>query len=234
MIATAWQRELLDLGRRPRALTLKLAYPLVVGLPLLFSSAPPFYASMALTMLAATLSALGTGAVFARERSSGLQLRFRVLPVPAWRQLLDRLAGAAAIDLLQLLPLLVVLGGLHPSGAGWWPALAATLAGTILLCNAVGALASSFAGSPAEVMLYVLLPLLPAFYLSGLFVPPAGAFMQAVAAVLPFSHLHAALDGALGGAAIEPTSMALLAGLATLVGGGLLASLGARRVLETD
>jgi hypothetical protein len=105
------------------------------------------------------------------------------------------------------------------------------LAGTLLAANALGAFASSLASSPGEVMVWVMLPLLPAFYLSGLFLPATGP-MAAVARLLPFSYLHDALDGALGGApALGPLGCA--------AGGAAFVALSAaaawamgRRVLE--
>lgn len=224
-------RELLDVVRRPGALLIKLAYPLVVGVPLLWSAAPAFYAAMAVTMLAATLAGLGTAAVLARERSAGLQLRLRLLPRPAGRVVRERLVAFAAVDLAQLLPLLALVALRHPGAAGWWPALLLALASVLLWANLVGAFASTMAGSPGEVMLWAMLPLLPAFYLSGLFVPAAGT-MAVVARLLPFSYLHDALTGALGGSpALGPAACAAAgaAGIALAV-----AAAGAigRRVLE--
>lgn len=233
MTATAslLARELQELARRPVAVVLKLGYPLVVGVPLLWSSAPPFYASMAITMLVATLGGLGTAAVLARERASGLQLRFRLLPRPAGRVLLDRVAAAALVDLVQLLPLVALVALRHPEGAVWWPALLTTLAGTLLAVDALGAWASSLASSPAEVMLWVMLPLLPSFYLSGLFLPPVGG-MAVVARAFPFSWLHDALTGALGGSPAASPGACLVAGLAWAVLGALAAAAAGRRVLE--
>jgi ABC-type multidrug transport system permease subunit len=231
LATTVWGRELAELLRRPAALALKLGYPLVVGVPLLWSTAPSFYASMAITMLAATLAGLGTAAVLARERASGLQLRYRLLPRPAGSLLTARLLAFAAVDLAQLLPLLALVALRHPAAARWWPAVLLTLAGTLLAANALGALASSLAASPGEVMLWVMLPLLPAFYLSGLFLPPAGP-MAVVARLLPFSYLHDALDGALGGRpAIDPAAAAV-AGLAFLLLSAASARAIGRRVLE--
>lgn len=229
---TLWGRELAELLRRPGALALKLAYPLVVGIPLLWSPAPSFYASMAITMLAATLAGLGTAAVLARERASGLQLRYRLLPRPAGALLTERLLACAAVDLVQLLPLLALIALRHPQAtAAWGPAVLLTLAGALLAANALGACASSLASSPGEVMLWVMLPLLPAFYLSGLFLPPAGP-MAVVARLLPFSYLHDALDGALGGRpALDPVQAAA-AGLAALLLSVAASRAIGRRVLE--
>jgi ABC-type multidrug transport system permease subunit len=230
-VRSLWGRELAELARRPPALLLKLAYPLVVGVPLLWSAAPSFYASMALTMLAATLAGLGTGAVLARERSAGLHLRYRLLPRSAGGLVLERVVTCAAIDLAQLLPLLLLVAVRHPDARSWWAPVLLTMAGTLLAANVLGAVASSLAGSPGEVMLWVMLPLLPSFYLSGLFLPPAGP-MRLVSRLLPFSYLHDALGAALGGRPqIDPAACAA-AGLSFLLLAGLAAWLAGPRVLD--
>ena len=169
--ATIAQRELLEFGQRRRALLIKMAFPLVVGVPLLTGSAPPFYAAMALTMLITIIGALGTGAVLSRERALGMQVRYRLLPRRQGVVLLERLAASAAIDMAQLAPILLLAALRHPGALAWWPALLLAVAGTVLCANLVGALASTFTTAPGEVMLYVLLPLLPAFYLAGVFAP---------------------------------------------------------------
>jgi ABC-type multidrug transport system permease subunit len=228
---TIWRRELIELGQRPAALGVKLAYPLVVGVPLLWSTAPSFYASMAITMLAATLAGLGAAAVLTRERANGLQLRYRLLPRPAGRLLLERLTASAAVDLAQLLPLLALIAVRHPQAPAWWPAVLLSLAGTLLAVNVLGALASSLASSPGEVMVWVMLPLLPSFYLSGLFVPPTGV-MAAVARLLPFSYLHDALNGAVGGRPAADPLTCGAAGIVCLVVAAVAAWAAGRRVLE--
>lgn len=233
MTVEVLSREARELLSRPLAAVIKIAYPLVVGLPLLTSSAPPFYAAMALTMLAALLGGLGTAAVFARERSSGLQLRYRLLPVPAAVLVRDRVIAMALIDAVQLLPVLALIALRHPDRATWWAPLLLALLGTLVAVDALGALASSFADSPGEVMLYVLIPLLPAFYLAGLFVPMTGGAAGLAATLLPFSHLHAALEGALGSAGGSPAAAAA-GGVAWLLLGALLAAASGRRVLEAE
>jgi hypothetical protein len=230
-VDSLWRRELVELRGRPPALVLKLAYPLVVGVPLLWSGAPAFYASMALTMLAATLAALGTAAVLARERAAGLHMRCRLLPRPAGSVVLERVLAAAGVDLVQLLPLLALAAVRHPAAAGWWAAALLALAGTLLAANALGAFASSLAGSPGEVMLWVMLPLLPSFYLSGLFVPAAGP-MAAVARLFPFGYLHEALEGMLGGHPQVDPAACCAAGLAFALLAALAAWAAGRRVLE--
>src|ERR1700730_17330841 len=100
---TIWQRELVEFAQRRRALVIKLAFPLVFGIPLVIA-APPLYAAVTLTMLIAIIGALGAGAVLTRERSSGLTLRHRTTPFNPGRLLIGRLSTSALIDLLQVTP----------------------------------------------------------------------------------------------------------------------------------
>ncbi len=74
LAGTIWQRELVEFAQRRSALVIKLAFPLVFGVPLVIA-APPVYAAVTLTMLIAIIGALGAGAVLTRERQSGLTLR---------------------------------------------------------------------------------------------------------------------------------------------------------------
>lgn len=233
MIATSatFGREWSELAGRPVSLVIKLAYPVAIAVPLLWAPVPPFLAATALTVLVATVGGVGTAAVLARERSMGLQQRFLLAPRAAGRTVADRVAAAASVDVAQTLPLLLVVAVRHPGGAVWWPGLLCALIGMLLVVDALGAFASSLASSPGEVMLCVMLPLLPAFFLSGVFVPPFGALIP-ISHLLPFAYFHAALVGALGGSAAVSPLGCVLGGIAfSLVGLGA-AYLTGRRVLE--
>ncbi|MFN2464624.1 MAG: ABC transporter permease [Candidatus Dormibacteria bacterium] len=227
------QRELLEFASRRRALVVKLAFPLVVGVPLLTSAAPPFYAAMALTMLITIIGALGTGAVLSRERAGGLQLRYRLLPRGHGRLLLERLAVNALIDVAQLLLILGLLFSRHPRAAVWWPSLVLAVTGTELFANVVGAVASTITTAPGEVMLYVLLPLLPAFYVSGVFTPVHSAILVAASRLLPMTYLHDGLLGALQGNPSLSSTAVAAGGLVTLAVSSLAALALGRRVLST-
>ena len=98
LAGTIWQRELVEFAQRRRALIIKLVFPLLVAVPLVLSGAPTIYAAMALTMLAAIIGALGSGAVLTRERQSGLTLRYRTLPVTPGRLLIERLTDQCFDD----------------------------------------------------------------------------------------------------------------------------------------
>ena len=233
LAGTIWQRELVEFAQRRRALTIKLAFPLVVGIPLVFA-APPFYAAMSLTMLVAIIGTLGAAAVLTRERQSGLTLRYRTLPVTPGRLLIERLSISALIDLLQVIPVLVLITVRHPSQFAWWPSLLLSTAAVLLLGNLMGAIASTLSDSPGEVMLYVFIPLLPLLYLSGVFTFLEHPALLVISRLLPFSYLHESLLGALGG---QPNLLpweTLLGGFGFLVGAaGLTGRLG-RRVTESD
>jgi hypothetical protein len=233
LAGTIWQRELVEFAQRRRALTIKLAFPLLIGIPLV-AAAPPFYAAMSLTMLTAIIGTMGSGAVLTRERQSGLTLRYRTLPVTPGRLLIERLSTSALIDLMQLTPVLVLIALRRPSEFAWWPALLLSTAAVLLLGNLMGAVASTLSDSPGEVMLYVFIPLLPLLYLSGVFTPVAHPALLVITRLLPFSYLHESLLGALGG---QPNLLpweTLLGGFGFLVGAaGLTGRLG-RRVTESD
>ena len=224
------EAEWLELLARPRALVVKLLYPLVIGVPLVFLALPSL-GSMAVTLLVSTVSGLGTAAVLGRERSAGLNLRFRLAPRPAGRTVLDRVVAASTVDLVQVAPLLVLAVAVHPGGVAWVPALAAALAGTVLTVNALGAFASSLGSSPGEVMVWVMLPLLPSFYLSGLFVVPSGP-LAAIARAFPFGYLRSALEGTLAGRPTYGAVTCAIAGAAFAALGAAAAYAAGRRVLE--
>src|SRR2546422_1652584 len=147
LAGTIWQRELVEFAQRRLALVIKLAFPLLVAIPLVLGNAPSIYAAMALTMLIAMVGAIGAGAVLSRERQSGLTLRYRTLPVTPGRLLIDRLSTSAFIDVLQVAPVLVLIGLRHPSHFAWWPALVLSTAAVILIGNLMGAAASTLSDS---------------------------------------------------------------------------------------
>lgn len=231
---TIWQREVTEFAQRRRAMMIKLAFPFLLTVPLVLTGAPVIYAAMAITMLAAIIGPLGSGAVLSRERQTGLSLRYRILPVTPGRLLIERLGTNAVIDFIQLLPVLLLIAVRHPSGFVWWPALAVGVAAVLLLGNLLGAVASTLSNSPGEVMLYVVIPLLPLLYLSGVFVTPTQPLLLVISRFLPYSYLHEAVLGSLGG---QPNLLpweTLLGAFGFLVGAAGLTGRMGRRVIEMD
>ena len=234
LAGTIWQRELLEFYQRRRALVIKLLFPLLVAIPLLLSGAPAFYQALALTMLITIIGALGAGEVLTRERLIGLTVRYRTLPVTPGRLLLERLAANAGIDLIQLSPVLLLILLRHPGRIAWWPALLVVTMAVLRVGNLLGAVASVLSDSPGEVMLYIFIPLLPLLYLSGAFTPLREPALLVISRFLPFSYLHEAVLGALGGGPNLLPWETLLGGLGFLIGVvGLTGRLG-RWVLESD
>ena len=232
--ATIWQRELIEFAQRRRALAIKVGFPLLVAIPLLFSGAPSLYAAMGITTLVAIVGALGAAAVLSRERQSGLTLRYRTLPVTPGRLLIERLGTNASIDFLQMTPVLLAIAARHPGGFEWWPALIVATAAVLLIGNLLGAVTSTLSVSPGEVMLYVVIPLLPLLYLSGAFAPLTNPALLLISRVLPFSYLHEAILGALGG---QPNLLpweTLLGAAGFLIGAAGLTGRFGRRVIEVD
>lgn len=232
--ATLWQRELSEFVHRPRSLAIKMLFPLAVAAPLLHSAAPAFYAAMALTMVLATMAPLGAGAVLARERGSGLLVRYRLLPSRPALVGMERLLASAGIDLIQVAPVLVLLMLDRAGTEAWWPALWLAAAATLLAGNVLGGLASTLSRSPGEVMLFVLLPTLPALYLAGVFTPFQDPVQLVIERLLPFTYLHAAILGSLAAPTqMNPTAAALSAALYLAVALIPAAAVGGRLV-EAD
>ena len=144
------------------------------------------------------------------------------------------LAFTAGIFAWFLALALLLIGLRRPSQFVWWPALVLGTAAVLLIGNLLGAFASTLSNSPGEVMLYVVVPLLPLLYLSGVFTTLDQPALLLISRLLPFGYLHEAVLGTLGG---QPNLLpweTLLGAFGFLVGAaGLTGRLG-RRVLETD
>lgn len=229
-----WHRELTELVQRPRALAVKMLFPLAVTIPLLRSAAPAFYAAMALTMLVTVMAPLGAGAVLSRERAAGLTVRYRLLPTRPRLVGMERLLASSGVDVLQVAPVLLLVMTARPGQAVWWVGLWASAVATLIAGNVLGGVASTLARSPGEVMLYVLIPTLPALYLAGVFTPFTDPVRHALTFAFPFSYLHEAMLGSLGAAAAMPAWQVTAGGGSWLAAALGLAWLAGRRVVEAD
>src|SRR3989442_14126680 len=103
LAGTIWQRELLEFAQRRRALAIKLAFPLVFGIPLVIA-APPLYAAITLTMLIAIIGALRAGGGMPPGWREGLELRFHTLPRTRGPLLVVAVLDNAPFDLHPLPP----------------------------------------------------------------------------------------------------------------------------------
>jgi len=225
-------REWLVSLARPRSLAIRVAMPLVLGVPLVAGGAPTFWAAMLLTVLVAMVGAVGSGVGLARARASGLLARLAMVPRPAAHVVGGWVLAGASVDAAQLSPLLVVVAAGGHAGATGVAALALAVAAVLLVANALGCLLARLAGGPGEVLLDVVVVLAPLLFLGGLFTGvPATGWRHAAALVDPFTYLHAAFIAALGGdaeagpaaicAAAAGWSAAALSGLAAAARGTL-------------
>jgi len=195
-----WQLELRGTLARRRALVIKLAFPLVLVIPLVTTGAPPFFAGMLLTVLIAMVGTVGTGVTITRARGSGWLDRLAVLPLPAWRVGLELFFAGWLVDALQATLVLVVIAiAERPDPA--------TLATTWLLAlsalsfsGAIGLGIAALTDHAGEAMVYLSVVLAPLLFLSGLFTGvPAGGLRYWVAQILPFSYLDEGFQLLLGG-----------------------------------
>jgi len=224
-------RELLVTAARPRALLIKLAMPLVLALPLMLGHAPVFWAATLLTVLVAMTGAVGSAVTLARAREGGLLGRLALVPRPPARTVGAWLAAAVTVDTLQVLPALVAVIVIGRGGGTDAVLLLAAAVGILITTNVLGCLVSLLAAGPGEVLLDVAVLLAPLLFAAGLFTGvPARGWRHLAAMIDPFTGLHAALTGAVGGGAADP--VATLAPIASwvLVGAATLALL-SRRLL---
>lgn len=226
-------RELLVAATRRRALVLKMAFPLVLTIPLVTAHAPTFWAGMLLTVLAAMVGAVGAGMTAARARESGLLPRLTITPRQPWRVLCAWVAAGSLVDLAQLLPALLVVLALAPATATTGIALVVDVAAVLVVANSLGFAVSALGGGPGEVLLDTVVLLAPLLFLGGLFTGvPASGWRATAASVDPFAYLHAAFITALGGTPSFSTSAVLLAAVCSAIAGLVLVALVAPLVLR--
>jgi hypothetical protein len=224
--ASMWSREWLLTLARPRSVVVKLAMPLILGVPLVAGHAPTFWAGMLLTVLVAMTGAVGSGVALARARGSGLLARLAVVPRSPARVVGGWVAAAAAVDTIQMLPVaaVVIATGASPEAA---LALLACIPAVVLLTNALGCALSLLADGPGEVLLDVIVILAPLLFLGGLFTGvPRDGWRWMAARLDPFAYLHSAFTGALGGTAtFSPAEILVAAALTAAAAALALAAL---------
>ncbi len=219
--------ELLATLARRRALAIKLAFPLALAIPLVATSAPPFFAAMLLTVLVTLIGAVGTGVTVVRARGGGWLARLAVLPMAPARIGVELCLASFAIDAVQGSVVVgLILAWRQPDpmvGLTAWLLVLAVLA----FANALGLALAALTDHPGETMLGLAVCLAPLLFLAGLFTGiPAQGPRAVIAAVLPFSYLDEAFQLVLGGnppAGAPPAfALAALVTLAAAVGAAAL------------
>jgi hypothetical protein len=226
-------RELLVAAARPRSLALKVGIPLVLALPLILGGAPTFWAGMLLTVLVAMVGAVGTAVTLARARQSGLLVRLALVPRPGWRVVGGVVAAGAMVDLLQLLPVILLVAIAGSATLAEWAALVLAVLAGLLTGSLLGCLVACLAGGVGEVLLDVCVLLAPLLFLGGLFTGvPRQGWGWPVALVDPFGELGSAFIGAMDGTpAFSPATVLLVSAVAIVL---VLAAVGllSRPLLE--
>lgn len=226
-------RELLVAATRPRALILKMAFPLVLTVPLVSAHAPTFWAGMLLTVLCAMVGAVGAGMTAARARESGFLTRLALTPRAPWRVLGSWLMAGALVDFAQLLPALIVVLALAPTTLASGAALILAVAAVLVVANSIGFAISALGGGPGEVLLDTVVLLAPLLFLGGLFTGvPASGWRATAATVDPFAYAHAAFIAALGGSPSFSSAAVVAAALWSAAAGLVLVGVAAPLVLR--
>ena len=226
-----WKSEWLVARRRRRLLVLNLTIPLALVAPIALSSAPSAHAAAVFTVLFVLFGTFGSSIPLIRDAESGLLARYVLTGIHPGGLILQRVLAAAALDILELTPsvLLIVLArGASPGQIG---TLAVTFAAAVLMANLVGACAAVIARSVAEGALFSAVSALLLLHLSGTFrTPIPGTWGATAEAWVPFHPLHDALLAVTGdiGPAEAPLRL-LFPGLVIL--GGLLLTAGLGRYL---
>ena len=226
-------REVLAAATRPRALFLKMAFPLVLTIPLVTAHAPSFWAAMLLTVLSAMVGAVGAGMTAARARDSGLLTRLTLTPRPPWRVISAWVGSSALVDLVQLLPALLVVVIVAPTTPATSITLLVAVASVLVVANSLGFAISALGGGPGEVLLDTVVLLAPLLFLGGLFTGvPAGGWRATAASVDPFAYAHAAFIAALGGSPSFTSGAVVTAAVISATAGMVLVALAAPLVLR--
>jgi hypothetical protein len=185
-------------ARRLFALNTVVPFTLVAAVAL--GGAPRAHAAMVYALLIAFFGTFGGAIPLVRDAESGLFGRLVLAGVPPARLLAGRIAAAAAIDLLQLLPSLALIAATAGAPAlTSVPLLGAAAAIALVAANTLGVWVAAAARSIAEAALLGAVVTLLALHLSGVFrTPVAESAAAAVEPWLPFRALHAALRAVAG------------------------------------
>ncbi|MBV8300933.1 MAG: ABC transporter permease [Candidatus Dormibacteraeota bacterium] len=176
----------------------------------------------------------GAAAGIARARESGLLPRLALVPKPAWRVVGGWAAGSALVDAVQLAPALAVLIVMAPVTPAAGLALVVDVVAVLMLANALGCAVAAVGAGPGEVLLDTTVILAPLLFLGGLFTGvPRDGWRWVAATVDPFSYLHAAFIGALGGDPAFTAPVVAVAGAATACAAAVLVAIVSPAVLRS-
>ncbi len=215
MSGPIWRMEWRLALRRRRLFLLNVGIPLLLVGPLVLGGAPPYHAAAACTVLFVLFGSFGSAIPLVRDGESGLLRRIRLTGVSGRGYLVQRAAGGALLDTVQLLPCLVLLLVSGRAGIGLWMWAPVLLIVALMVANLLGIWVAAVARSLAEGALFAAVVSLFLLHGSGVFRTGApGSTAATLEAFLPFGSLHAIVRGALtgGGGGGLPTPTWILPG----------------------
>ena len=216
VLRTEWVTAL----RRRRLLLFNILIPLTFVATISLSPAPAVHAAAVFTVLFALFGTFGSSIPLIRDGESGLLRRYVLTGVHPGGLLLQRILAAAALDLVELAPSVLVIVGARGSSAAQFAMVVPALILGLLAANALGAITAAVARSVAEGALFSALAALLLLHWAGAFRSPVpGTWQATLEAWNPFRPLHESLLAAAGagGPDSDPILLAPPIGV-TLVG----------------
>ncbi|MDQ4042735.1 MAG: ABC transporter permease [Actinomycetota bacterium] len=197
-----WKKDVALFFSRRFSLLIKMLYPVAIIAPVAASDIPAHYAAAVLGIVAIMAGTFGAGESLTSDLNDGILARVALTSLSPYRLVFEVLTVNAVLDFVQLLPALLIVYLLHPVSLLW--ILAATFAvfATLVAANCIGVFIANFTSSPADVLLYATVILLPLIYVSGFFRNrnPSG-ILATVRDFIPFAHANDALKTVFGLAA---------------------------------
>jgi hypothetical protein len=138
--ANLFQMETAALLASRRTLCIKLAFPLLLGLPFVLLEMPLNARLAGLVILLVMVAFFGSSVAFVRRRREGRMGRLMILPVSMGRIMGDLLLAGIVVDLMQMGSVVIVFVFVHGSGMALETAVttAGLLAAALLLLNVMG------------------------------------------------------------------------------------------------
>lgn len=190
--------------RARTALIVKLVYPTVTVAIMLLGKAPLHIAASVVVLLVAFMTVVDLGLAWTADRHSGMLARLALTPLSPRRVVFERLTASLGMDLLQTLPIVVLLGLLYHATLVVQLTLAGALVGALLASNVVSLGVTLLPGGRREMILYAVILVFAFLFLGGVFRPigPAEGLLDALAHLVPYTALHQAIRLSMSQAAL--------------------------------
>ncbi|TCJ20652.1 hypothetical protein E0L93_00010 [Rubrobacter taiwanensis] len=198
-----WKKDVALFLNKRFALIIKLLYPMAIIVPVALSPIPPEFAAAVVGIVAVMAGTFGAGESLTVDLNDGILARVALTPLPPGRIVLELLLVNAVLDFLQLLPGLLIVLFIYGPEPVWALAALFSVFMTLMAANCIGVFIANFTSSPADVLLYAVVILLPLIYLSGFFrnQDPQG-LLAVLRDFVPFAYMNDALREVFGAAAI--------------------------------